>query len=103
MSVGEWLSVAGLVVALGVPAALWARLRGLVTVAEDWNGRPERRDPLTGVVIDPGRASLPGRLAALEVQMRPNGGGSMHDQLTALASEVARLNTLMLERMEVSR
>lgn len=103
MRVGDWLTVAGLVVAIGLPAALWAKLRNLATMAEDWSGRPERRDPLTNVVIDPGRASLPGRLAALEAQIHPNHGTSMHDQFTRLADEVAQLRRLVLERMEVSQ
>lgn len=101
MRVSDWLALAGLVVALGLPAVLWTRLHSLVVMAEDWKGRPERRDPLTGVVIDPGRASLPGRMAALEAQIHPNHGSSMHDQFTRLANEVAQLRALVLERMEV--
>lgn len=101
MRLSDWLTIAGLTITLGLPVALWAKLRSLATMAEDWSGRPERRDPLTGVVIDPGRASLPGRIAALEAQIHPNHGTSMHDQVTNLASEVAQLRALVLERMEV--
>jgi hypothetical protein len=92
VSVGDWISLAVLALGSGVLGAMLPGIRRVSVMAEDWRGRPERRDPMTGVVIDAGRASLPGRLAALEAQVSPNGGKSMHDQVSKLVLAVEQFD-----------
>lgn len=103
MDAGAWVALAALLLGGGLLGAAWHKLRGVAVMAEDWRGRPERRDPMTGVIIDPGRASLPGRIAALEAQIHPNHGTSMHDQMSRLAEEVAQLRVLVLEKIGASQ
>lgn len=98
MDASAWISLASLAVASGAVGALaafgrkakrlsqmadaWEIVRQMAT---DWHGAPERRDPVTNILIDHGRASFPGRVAALEAQLQPNGGQSMHDQMRRIA------------------
>lgn len=79
------LLAADLMVIGGFLAWGWRRLDSVRRMAVDWAGQPERRDP-TGTVIDPARPGVPGRLvrlegklAAIDKELHPNGGGSFRD------------------------
>ena len=90
MHASDWIALAEFFVGTGMLGLGSRKLHGVGQMAEDWRGRPKRLDPMTGAVIDPGRASMPGRIAALEAELHPNHGTSMHDQLSKLAGEFAQ-------------
>lgn len=82
---------------LGAIVLLW---RGLKKVSpwvkrvmlflEDWFGEPERRDPVTGAVIDPGRPGVMARLQTVEHEVTTNHGGSMKDAVKRIETAQAR-------------
>ena len=102
MGVGDWIALAGLIVGSGVLGAMWRKLQGVPQMVEDWRGRPRREDPMTGALIDPGRPSMPGRMAGVEQgqakhdeliaqilkELSPNSGTSLRDAINRLEKKV---------------
>lgn len=81
-------AVAGVI---GLSRGAARRGRRLADFLDDWNGEPER----AGV---PARPGVMTRLASIEGELRPNGGGSMRDAVarceTGLEAVNGRLTTM---------
>lgn len=60
------------------------RLRGLRQLLEDWHGEPSR----PGV---PARPGVMVRLAAIECELYPNGGGSLRDAVGRIEHQLGEL------------
>jgi HAMP domain-containing protein len=59
----------------------------------DWNGEPAR----PGV---PGRAGIMERVAAIEGELKPNGGGSLRDSVNRLEREQIRQRTQLTDYLD---
>lgn len=90
---GGWLGLAVAVIA--VAGVLWKPVRALLRVfrrlnefMDDWQGRPERRDPNTGEVIQSGRPSAPALLERMRHQVENSHRTNLRDDVDEVARRI---------------
>ncbi|WP_186372401.1 hypothetical protein [Arthrobacter woluwensis] len=72
-------------------------IRRVALFLEDWFGEPERRDPVSGALLEPARPGVMARLQNVEHEVTTNHGGSMKDAVKRIEGRQAETEVKVQE------
>lgn len=112
----SWLSsplvtwTLGLAALLTAVAILWKPVRGVARLGravtqfvEDWTGRPERSDPVTGDVLEPERRGVLAQLESVHAQLDTVRDQVENSHKTNLRDDVDRVEAKLDEHIDIAK